>query len=271
MANISITNSFISGTAILSAEVNTNFTDVSSYINARNGGSTDWDFVSSAGLITGKALFRANDGLISAPSYSFTSDIDSGMRLNTAGDVRFGSGGVDIIHFTGSEINLQLETNLNNNKIIAIAAGTAATDAVRFDQLKVIQTVVGTSTTEFTTTSSSFQSTNLSATITPTSSSNRILIIASSTLRSDDGSVSEALAGLSRGVTDLTTSVGQHQLVVVGATVLATPCTLNYIDSPATTSATTYRVRIRNVDSATTVRFGRAGGASQHMILMEVV
>ncbi len=174
---------------------------------------------------------------------------------------------------TFSDLRGTLGANLDadSNKIINLASGTVASDAVRFDQLKVLQIVTGSSTTEFTTTSVSMVSTNLSATITPTSASSRILIIASSALKSDDAAASEALAGLSRGTTDLLTAIGQAQVGVVGASDLAAPCTLTFIDSPATTSATTYRVRIRNTDGTTIVRFGRGGGGNQHMILMEVV
>lgn len=43
MANLAITNTFSSGTTIASGEVNTNNSDVQTYINNRNGGSVGWD------------------------------------------------------------------------------------------------------------------------------------------------------------------------------------------------------------------------------------
>lgn len=52
MANLSITNDFSANTTILSAEVNTNFTDIETYINNRNGGSTSWDNVKSVAAIS---------------------------------------------------------------------------------------------------------------------------------------------------------------------------------------------------------------------------
>ena len=44
MADLSITTpDFTAGTKILSSEVDTNNSDITSYINARNQGNTDWD------------------------------------------------------------------------------------------------------------------------------------------------------------------------------------------------------------------------------------
>lgn len=93
MASLTITNTFTTGTTILASEVNTNFTDISTYINNRNAGSTDWDFVSSAGLITAKALFRSNDGTAGAPAWSWTSDTDTGIIRSTTNTMDLVTGG----------------------------------------------------------------------------------------------------------------------------------------------------------------------------------
>ena len=49
MADLSITNSFTADTLAQSAQVNTNYADISAYINARNQGTTEWDLLSVAG------------------------------------------------------------------------------------------------------------------------------------------------------------------------------------------------------------------------------
>lgn len=54
MASLTITNTFVAGTKAASTDVNTNFTDVSTYVNDRNSGAADWDTVSCAGTITAK-------------------------------------------------------------------------------------------------------------------------------------------------------------------------------------------------------------------------
>lgn len=93
MASITITNTFVAGTTILAAQVNTNFTDVSGYINARNAGSTDWDFVSSLGLITAKANINANVGSAANPPYTFTGDTNTGLFWVSADAVGISTSG----------------------------------------------------------------------------------------------------------------------------------------------------------------------------------
>jgi len=93
MANLSLTYTLANGTTADATEVQTNFNDGVTYINARNAGSADWDIVSSAGLITAKANMRANDGTAATPSISFTSETDCGVYLDTTNTVGLSAGG----------------------------------------------------------------------------------------------------------------------------------------------------------------------------------
>lgn len=136
---------------------------------------------------------------------------------------------------------------------------------------KIRQIVIASTTTGFTTTSATFQTTNSSATITPTSSSSRILIMAS-TLFQDNNPSATAYATIARSGSALSASRGFSKLLVTSYTnAVQVPATLVYLDSPATTSATTYSVQIRNDDGATTIGWG-AGTTTdtQVMILAEV-
>lgn len=45
MANVAVTNTFSAGTTIASAQVNTNFTDLTTWLNNRNGGTDTWSNV----------------------------------------------------------------------------------------------------------------------------------------------------------------------------------------------------------------------------------
>jgi hypothetical protein len=162
---------------------------------------------------------------------------------------------------------------MGTNKITGLGNGTAAQDAVAFTQLKIIQIVTATSTTAFSTTSNSFQTTNLSASITPTSSSNKILIYAFSGLRADG--TADVTATLARGGTNILASSGQCYLrgqtgTTSGANAANAPATLGYLDSPATTSSTTYAVQIKNSNNTTSVSWGDAS-TTQFIALVEVV
>lgn len=48
MASVAVTNTFASGTTISSSQVNTNFSDLVTYINNRNSASATWDVVSAS-------------------------------------------------------------------------------------------------------------------------------------------------------------------------------------------------------------------------------
>lgn len=135
---------------------------------------------------------------------------------------------------------------------------------------KVVQTATGTSTTNFNTTSSSYQSTNLTGSITPSSASNKIQIIVSGNCAINNGLLTGVSVSIFRGTTDLSDG---HGFIYFDANVTGTSSangSCSYLDSPATTSATTYTVKIKNDDNTTTVSFGTST-RTQSIILQEVV
>ncbi len=156
------------------------------------------------------------------------------------------------------------------NKITGLANGTAATDAAAFGQIfgGFQAAVQSTNTTAFTTTSSAFQTTNCTGTITPTSSSHRIKITVTGTARTAV-SANSCYVTIARGTTDLSGGNGFVQAVHTTATASEDPVAITYIDSPATTGATTYNVRIKNDDNTNTIGFGN--GLTTVMILEEIV
>ena len=134
----------------------------------------------------------------------------------------------------------------------------------------VLQVVQGTSTTETTTTNgtSSPVDTTLSATITPTSSSSKILVIAVH----GDSSCASASAGIQlslvRGSTTLVTK-GSYS-AGFGSVNAGVPISISYLDSPSSTSALTYKTQFCNGQSTgTTVRINW-GAAFSSITLMEI-
>ena len=111
---------------------------------------------------------------------------------------------------------------------------------------QVIQVVTATDSTQRTTTSTSFvtASNTLSVTITPSSSSNKILILASTGFKC---STDNAFFTIYRGATDLGAASSRGMLSTYGGAVdVEVGVGINYLDSPATTSATTYQVYFRS-------------------------
>jgi hypothetical protein len=159
------------------------------------------------------------------------------------------------------------------NKITGLANGTASTDAAAFGQIYTgfQAPVQSTNTSQTTSTSSTYANTNLAATITPTSSSHRIKVTVTSTLQVN-GASTVGHVSIKRGTTELSSGGGGFALVRNGSTASqngAMTTTFSYIDSPATTSATTYTKCIKNDDNSTLV--ADCIGPTEVMILEEIV
>lgn len=157
---------------------------------------------------------------------------------------------------------------MGSNKITGIADATATTDVPSYNQVKYLTAPAQTtSTTAFSTPSSTFQTTNLTASITPSSSSSRIKITVSGSVRVAAANHS-CFVSIFRGSTNLGNTNGFGE-VSGDASAVNGLVSITYIDSPATTSSTTYSVKIRNDDNATNVTFG-VNSETQVMILEEI-
>ncbi len=156
-----------------------------------------------------------------------------------------------------------------SHKITGLTNGSAAADAAAYGQLKILQVVSATSTTNQTTTSNAYQTSNLSASITLASTSNKVMVVVSGVIKSDAPQTAAAIVSIFRGSTDLSSAANGFAFAnssVAGA--YANAFNITYLDSPASVSALTYAVKLKNDDNATTVRFGNS--AMQSMILLEV-
>lgn len=154
------------------------------------------------------------------------------------------------------------------NKITGLANGTASSDAAAFGQLKVIQIIAGTSTTAFSTTSSSFQTTNLSASITPSSSSNKVLVMVNGQFIIDTSAAAGAVT-VARGGTNILATQGFMNPTATAANSFYM-ASYTYVDAPASTSALTYAVQIKS-NGTNTTEFPGTTNSTQSIILMEVV
>ena len=144
---------------------------------------------------------------------------------------------------------------MGSNKITGLANGTASTDAAAFGQVKYLQAVQGTSSTNTSITSSTFTAcTNQTVTITPTSASNRVKITVNTNVSSNAGG---AALTIKRGTTELT-GLANGFGIINDPSGAFNPYSFTYIDSPATTSSTTYQVFIRSLDNVSNAQAGRA-------------
>jgi hypothetical protein len=115
---------------------------------------------------------------------------------------------------------------------------------------KVLQVITATDTTTRGTTSSSFvtASNTLSISITPSSSSNKIFITCTCGIGMSNAAHTGAIT-IYRGATDL--GSGGAGMAYFKGSDDGMPCSVSVLDSPATTSSTTYQIYIKNLSGGT--------------------
>jgi hypothetical protein len=139
---------------------------------------------------------------------------------------------------------------------------------------KVLQVVQGTKTTNFTTSSATAGDTGLSVTITPSSATSKVLVLVSHARVEVQNTASSQTAvcflELLRGSTMLQqTSVGVDTFATVTGRFFYAPVSFSYLDSPATTSATTYKTQAQIIVASAMTIFGAADRINS-IVAMEI-
>ena len=231
---------------------------------------------SVSGISTFSSGIVVSSGSTSAPSISPSGDSNTGIFFPSADTIAFAEGGVEAARFDSSG-NLQLPTagtsilNSSGRKILNQSGSI----------LQVVQTVK-TDTFSSTTINTWIDITGISASITPSSTTSKILVMCSvfgssqsnGFVRLVRGSSTPLCVGDAAGVR-VQVSTGSFYTYGDGNITSTQPIT--FLDSPATTSATTYKLQFWinansfyiNQDRANVDNADRARGAST-ITLMEV-
>ena len=136
---------------------------------------------------------------------------------------------------------------------------------------KVVQIVTATTSTAATSTSTSYADTNLTATITPTSASNKVLVFVNqSGMYKSGGNTENAIdIKLVRGATDILIFALNQNYTGTAIELITNGASGVILDTPATTSATTYKTQFKSDVSGQTVKVQEASAVST-ICLMEV-
>lgn len=143
---------------------------------------------------------------------------------------------------------------------------------------KVLQVVQGSTSTETTISSTTYTDTGLSATITPTSASSKILILTSQASRASGSGIEETglVIRLLRNSTAIFNDSNSNmnlrlQINNITATMgISAYVNYSYLDSPATTSATTYKTQGGSRTNSMDAIFQTGSTQTSTMILMEI-
>jgi len=134
---------------------------------------------------------------------------------------------------------------------------------------KVLQVVSATTSTQTTNNTSTYADTTLTATITPTLNTSKILVMVSQNGCTKFSSDTANRVKLSRGATEIayiSHSAGEtSSTAYVGIGSIS----INYYDSPATTSATTYKTQFMSLSNAAGVRV-QDGNSLSTITLLEI-
>jgi hypothetical protein len=218
------------------------------------GQAVDTDFVDLLGGTTGQVLAKASDTDL---DFVWSADA-AGMTnpMTTTGDVIYSSSGS-----TPGRLGIGAAGDL-----LTVSGGVPTWSAP-----KVVQIVNAKYSTEASSSSSTYADTGLSASITPTSASNNILIfINQNGCGKSAANIYQGLyLQLLRGATQLNQFAINSLYTETALRLTNLSFSTSYLDSPATTSATTYKTQFKSGNATAQVNV-QGDSCESTITLMEI-
>lgn len=206
-------------------------------------GGVDTSFVDLKGGTTGQVLSKASNTDL---DFSWVAQDDSNAIQNAIVDAKG-----DLISATAADTPARLAVG-TNGQVLTVDSTTAtglkwATPSAGGGG-KVLQVVNANTTTAASSSSATYAATGLTATITPSSSTSKILVIVSQNGLKKDATASNTFLQLrlKRGSTVISTFEDTATFTNSALENRIGASGVNYLDSPATTSATTYSTEFAN-------------------------
>jgi hypothetical protein len=177
----------------------------------------------------------------------------------------------DLVAASAADTPARLAVGTNGQVLTADSTAATglkwATPASGGKVLQVVNAIYGTDTTS---TSSTFADTGITATITPTSATSKILVSVTIPVYKDTSNTNGEFKLVRTSTTIATMSNVAYNGATSGIDIGTT--SINYLDSPATTSATVYKVQFASEANSSRVVVCRGGGQVNQasITLMEI-
>ena len=180
----------------------------------------------------------------------------------------------DIIAATAADTVARLGVGTNGQ---VLTADSTASTGLKWANAaagggKVLQMVTATNNTSKGIFNSTYVDTNLTASITPTLNTSTILILITTTIECNPGGDRTSMGAGARIVRDSTTIYTNDKILEQSQTgnqqILAGGMSIVYLDSPATTSSTTYKLQGNAIGSSPATYFNKSGPST--ITLLEI-
>jgi len=173
------------------------------------------------------------------------------------------------IEYRSATANTNTRLAIGSTGNVLTVSGGVPTWAAPAGGGKLLQMVTATYATYTRNSTSTYADTGLTATITPSASTSKVMILMYQQIaKSANASDNRIGIKLLRGSTQINENVDLARTDYAGETVQG--YTLTFVDSPATTSATTYKTQFKNiVNGPIADMYNTANGPAQ-MILLEI-
>ena len=173
----------------------------------------------------------------------------------------------NIISYDASGNPVAIATGNNGQILTSTGAGSPPAFETAAAGGKVLQVIQGTATSTVTSSANTFIDTGLSAAITPSASNSKVLVLVA------HGDVDKRSSDTSMGINLLR---GSTDIYVLGNALNNTGSSIEqrcsasgvFLDSPNTTSATTYKTQFKSASGSADVRVGN--GSTMTITLMEI-
>jgi hypothetical protein len=224
------------------------------------GQDIDTALVDLKGGTTGQILAKASNTDL---DYSWVTTDDANAIQNSIVDAKG-----DIVAASANDTPARLAVGANNTTLLA---DSAEATGLKWVSPKIVQVVSSSYQTLTASSSTTYADTGLTATITPKFATSTILVLVNQNgvWKSAGSSANAVNIRLLRGATNLTIFAGEYGYTGTALELLLGSASATYMDSPATTSATTYKTQFANRVGAASVQVQTNSGYST-MVLLEI-